>query len=213
MTRQNNPPDAPSGIYARFGKRALDLFCMILALVVFSPIWLIVILLIRLDSPGPIFFFQERLGRYGKIFQAAKFRTMSATSRPRVPDREILPTDPELTRVGSWLRRFKVDEWPQVWNILKGEMSIIGPRPALPRQMAEFDDAGRKRLLVRPGLSGLAQVYGNIYLTWTERWQYDARYVGTMSFGLDVWIILRSASVMIRGEEKFLVKPPATKKD
>jgi undecaprenyl phosphate N,N'-diacetylbacillosamine 1-phosphate transferase len=212
MTRKNDPPDTPSGYYARYGKRALDLFCAILALIVFSPVWLVVILLIRLDSPGPIFYFQERLGRHGRIFRVAKFRTMTATGRPRVPDREILPADSELTRVGRWLRRFKIDEWPQIWNILRGEMSIVGPRPALPRQLAEFDDAGRKRLLVRPGLSGLAQVYGNIYLTWPERWQYDARYVDALSFRTDVWIILRSASVMIRGEEKFLVKPPAEKR-
>lgn len=211
MTKSADLYRGPTGWYARFGKRALDLFCAILALIVFSPLWLLAILLIRLDSPGPIFYFQERIGRYGKVFHVVKFRTM--TDKARVPDREILPADAELTRVGNWLRRFKVDEWPQIWNILKGDMSIIGPRPALPRQLAEFDDAGRKRLLVRPGLSGLAQVYGNIYLSWPERWQYDARYVETLSLGLDVWIILRSASVMIRGEEKFLVKPPATKKE
>lgn len=211
MTDTGNLVRGPTGWYARFGKRMLDLFCAILALIVFSPIWLLAILLIKLDSRGPVFYFQERLGLHGRIIRVAKFRTM--TDKPRIPDREILPKDSELTRIGIWLRRFKIDEWPQIWNILKGEMSIIGPRPALVRQMAEFDDAGRKRLLVRPGLSGLAQVCGNIYLTWPERWQYDARYVETLSFGLDVWIILRSASVMIRGEEKFLVRPPAAKKE
>jgi undecaprenyl phosphate N,N'-diacetylbacillosamine 1-phosphate transferase len=205
MGKNGNMGAGPTGWYARFGKRALDLLCAILALAVFSPVWLAVILLIRLDSRGPIFYWQERLGLGGRIIRVAKFRTM--TDRPRVPDREILPTDAELTRVGAWLRRFKIDEWPQIWNILKGEMSIVGPRPALVRQLAEFDDAGRRRLLVRPGLSGLAQVYGNIYLTWPERWQYAARYVDTLSFRLDAWIILRSASVMIRGEEKFLVRP------
>jgi undecaprenyl phosphate N,N'-diacetylbacillosamine 1-phosphate transferase len=205
MSSKADPGGGPNGFYARVGKRALDILCAILALVVFSPVWLVVILLIKLDSRGPIFYWQERLGLGGRIIRVAKFRTM--TDRLRVPDREILPTDSELTRVGGWLRRFKIDEWPQIWNILKGEMSIIGPRPALVRQRTEFDDAGRRRLLVRPGLSGLAQVYGNIYLTWPERWQYDARYVDTLSFRLDVWIILRSASVMIRGEEKFLVRP------
>jgi lipopolysaccharide/colanic/teichoic acid biosynthesis glycosyltransferase len=203
-------PEPPGGFYARRGKRALDIFLTILALVVLSPFLLIFAVLIRLDSPGPIIFRQERLGRGGKTFLAWKFRTM--TDRPRVPDREILPADPEVTRVGGFLRRFKIDEWPQIYNILAGDMAIVGPRPGLPRQIAEFDAAGRRRLLVRPGLTGLAQVMGNIYLSWPERWQYDAHYVDTLSLRTDLAIILRTISVMIVGEKPFLEKPTTGKR-
>jgi undecaprenyl phosphate N,N'-diacetylbacillosamine 1-phosphate transferase len=133
------------------------------------------------------------------------------THAPRVPDHEILPADPEVTRVGAFLRRYKIDELIQLVNVLKGEMSVVGPRPALPRQLAEYDETGRKRLWVKPGLSGLAQVNGNIYLTWPERWQYDARYVENCSLSLDLWIIWRTIAVMTLGEEKFLHSPSDTK--
>jgi lipopolysaccharide/colanic/teichoic acid biosynthesis glycosyltransferase len=158
-----------------------------------------------LETPGPIFYVQDRLGLRGKIFRAVKFRTM--THAARVPDHEILPSDPEVTRVGAFLRRYKLDELSQLVNVLTGEMSVIGPRPALPRQLAEYDETGRKRLLVKPGLSGLAQVNGNIYLTWPERWQFDARYVENYSLGLDLWIIWRTIAVMTLGEDKFIQSP------
>jgi undecaprenyl phosphate N,N'-diacetylbacillosamine 1-phosphate transferase len=191
--------------YRRFGKRWLDVVLAILAAVVLLPVFLVMALVIRLESRGPVFYIQERLGLGGKIFHAYKFRTM--TNVPRVSDHEILPGDPGLTRAGAFLRRYKLDEWAQLLNILRGEMSMIGPRPALPRQLAEYDENGRKRLSVKPGLSGLAQVHGNIYLTWPERWVYDARYVDECSLGLDLWIIWRTIAVMFRGEKKFLQHP------
>jgi undecaprenyl phosphate N,N'-diacetylbacillosamine 1-phosphate transferase len=193
------------GFYRRFGKRWLDILLSLMAIVFLFPFFLLFALAIRLDTPGPILFFQERLGLHGKIFRIPKFRTMTHVSR--TPDREIHPGDPELTRVGAFLRRFKLDELVQIFNVFRGQMSVVGPRPALPRQLAEYDENGRKRLLVRPGLSGLAQVHGNIYLTWPERWQYDARYVDECSLGLDLWIIWRTIAVQIRGEEKFLEHP------
>jgi undecaprenyl phosphate N,N'-diacetylbacillosamine 1-phosphate transferase len=191
--------------YRRYGKRWLDVALAVLAAIVLTPVFLIMALVIRLESPGPVFYIQERLGLGGKIFHAYKFRTM--THIPRVSNHEILPGDPGLTRAGAFLRRYKLDEWAQLINILRGEMSMIGPRPALPRQLAEYDANGRKRLLVKPGLSGLAQVHGNIYLTWPERWVYDARYVDGCSLRLDLWIIWRTIAVMFRGEEKFLQRP------
>jgi undecaprenyl phosphate N,N'-diacetylbacillosamine 1-phosphate transferase len=199
----------PAGFYRHYGKRLLDIVLSILALVVLSPFFMLIAIAIRLETPGPVLYLQDRLGLHGKIFSAIKFRTMTHASR--VPDHEILPDDPEVTRVGAFLRRYKLDELIQVVNVLKGDMSVIGPRPALPRQLAEYDEIGRRRLLVKPGLSGLAQVNGNIYLSWPERWQYDARYVETCSLGLDLWIIWRTIAVMILGEEKFL-KSPAGKK-
>jgi undecaprenyl phosphate N,N'-diacetylbacillosamine 1-phosphate transferase len=199
----------PRGFYRRIGKRLLDILLATLSIVVFLPFFLFVAAAIRLESPGPILYMQERLGWKGKVFKAYKFRTM--TDVPRVPDHEVMPDDPALTRVGAFLRRFKIDELAQLVNVLRGEMSVIGPRPALPRQLAEYDDNGRKRLLVRPGLSGLAQIHGNIYLTWPERWVYDARYVDECSLGLDLWIIWRTIAVAIRGEEKYLVRPDGNK--
>jgi lipopolysaccharide/colanic/teichoic acid biosynthesis glycosyltransferase len=196
---------SPTNFYRRIGKRLLDIFLSILALVVLFPFFLLMAIAIRLETPGPIFYTQDRLGVRGKIFRAVKFRTM--THAARVPDHEILPSDPEVTRVGAFLRRYKLDELSQLVNVLTGEMSVIGPRPALPRQLAEYDETGRKRLLVKPGLSGLAQVNGNIYLTWPERWQFDARYVENYSLGLDLWIIWRTIAVMILGEDKFLQSP------
>jgi lipopolysaccharide/colanic/teichoic acid biosynthesis glycosyltransferase len=129
------------------------------------------------------------------------------TNRQRV-DRPVLGRDPELTRAGYWLRRFKIDELPQLLNVIKGDISIVGPRPALPEQLIEYENTiGGKRLLVRPGLTGLAQVNGNIHLTWPQRWEYDAVYVEHQSLWLDLWIIWRTVAVIILGEDKFLKLP------
>jgi lipopolysaccharide/colanic/teichoic acid biosynthesis glycosyltransferase len=192
-------------VYLLFVKRFFDWLAAILITILLSPILAVVALWIRLDSPGPVLFIQKRLGWKGKIFNLYKFRTM--TNRPRTPDREIVGRDPEVTRLGFWLRRFKVDELPQLFNIIKGDMSFIGPRPALTEQLAEYDEVSRKRLDVRPGLSGLAQVHGNIHLTWPERWKYDVQYVERASFLLDISIFFRTLAVVFLGESRFLRKP------
>lgn len=128
------------------------------------------------------------------------------TYKQRTPDREILKNDSEVTKVGSFLRRFKIDEMPQLLNVLKGDMSLVGPRPGLARQINEFNDDGRARLLVRPGLTGLAQINGNIYLSWPERWKHDRKYVENVSFLLDLKIILKTFSIIFHGEEKYVKK-------
>jgi lipopolysaccharide/colanic/teichoic acid biosynthesis glycosyltransferase len=193
-------------IYLLYVKRFLDWFTAILITILLSPILGLVAIWIRLDSPGPAFFIQKRLGWKGKVFDLYKFRTM--TDRPRTPAQEIIGRDPELTRLGFWLRRFKLDELPQLINIIKGDMSFIGPRPALVEQLADYDDFSRKRLEVRPGLSGLAQINGNIHLAWHERWKYDVQYVENASFLMDVSIFFRTLAVVIMGERRFLHKPP-----
>jgi lipopolysaccharide/colanic/teichoic acid biosynthesis glycosyltransferase len=209
MSLKSEVASPPAGFYRHFGKRLLDIILSILATVVLFPFFLIIAIAIRLETPGPIFYVQDRLGLRGKIFHAIKFRTM--THAERIPDHEILSNDPDVTRVGAFLRRYKLDELIQLVNVLKGEMSVVGPRPALPRQLSEYDENGRKRLLVKPGLSGLAQINGNIYLSWPERWQYDARYVDNCSLALDLWIIWRTIAVMTFGEEKFLHSPTGKK--
>jgi lipopolysaccharide/colanic/teichoic acid biosynthesis glycosyltransferase len=189
-------------MYRAFGKRLFDLAVTVPLILLTAPIMILAAILVKVDSPGPIFFFQERLGYKGKIFRAYKFRTM--TDRPRVPDREIRAGDAEVTRFGHYLRRFKIDELPQLFNVLSGEMSIVGPRPALPRQMDEYDAESRRRLDALPGCTGLAQVNGASFLSWPERWVWDVQYVDRMSFPLDLVILFRTVAVVLLGEERFL---------
>jgi undecaprenyl phosphate N,N'-diacetylbacillosamine 1-phosphate transferase len=200
----------PAGttLYSRWGKRAFDLLASGAALLMLWPFLLAIAALIKLTSRGPAFFLQERLGRNATTFRAWKFRTM--TDKPRVADTLYYTGDPsEVTAVGRLLRRTKLDELPQVFNVLRGEMSIVGPRPQLPKQLEEFNDDAKLRLLVRPGLTGMAQVNGNTALTWPERWHYDAEYVRTLSFALDCRILAKTFGVLLHGEERFTRKPPA----
>lgn len=198
MTLFSNP-------YRAFGKRLVDLCVSLPALLAVAPLCAAIAAAIRLTSRGPVFFVQERLGRDGRTFCTFKFRTM--TDRQRTPHQEIFGKTDEVTAVGFWLRRFKLDELPQLWNIVNGDMSLVGPRPALPAQLTEYTELARQRLLARPGLTGLAQVHGNIFLTWPERWVYDAEYVSRVSLSLDVWIVARTVAVVVLGEERFLKKP------
>jgi undecaprenyl phosphate N,N'-diacetylbacillosamine 1-phosphate transferase len=191
--------------YRSFGKRLFDLAIILPIFLAISPVLLIAAALVKLDSRGPVFFLQERLGRYGEIFLTYKFRTM--THRQRDATSEILPGHSEVTRTGHWLRRFKIDELPQLLNIVNGDMSLVGPRPALREHISEYNEAGLKRLLERPGLTGLSQVSGNIYLSWPDRWFYDAQYVARLSFLKDVAIIIKTVAVVLLGEERFLKKP------
>ncbi|MHC4878380.1 MAG: sugar transferase [Planctomycetota bacterium] len=194
--------DAPSrGLYRNIGKRLFDLAVTLPLLLIASPAMLFTALLIKLDSRGPVFFVQERLGRYGTTFPTYKFRTM--TDRKRTTHTEVLPGHSEVTRVGTWLRCFKLDELPQLLNIINGDMSLVGPRPALPEHIADYKAAGLQRLLERPGLTGLAQTNGNIYLSWPERWHYDARYVEQLSASLDLQVLIKSVAVVLYGEERF----------
>ena len=191
--------------YRLFAKRLFDLAIILPIFLVISPVLLLAAVLVKLDSRGPVFFLQERLGRYGETFLTYKFRTM--THRQRYATTEILPGHSEVTRIGHSLRRFKIDELPQLLNIVNGDMSLVGPRPALPDHINEYNEDGLKRLLERPGLTGLSQVSGNIYLSWPDRWFYDAQYVDRMSFQKDVAIIIKTVAVVLLGEEHFLKKP------
>jgi undecaprenyl phosphate N,N'-diacetylbacillosamine 1-phosphate transferase len=193
--------------YGRFGKRVFDVLASATALLILGPVMLLVAAIIRLTSRGPALFVQERLGRRATTFRAYKYRTM--IDRPRAFDTLYFTGDPaEITAIGRFLRRTKLDELPQLVNVLKGDMSVVGPRPQLPVQLAEFDDNARLRLLVRPGLTGMAQTHGNVKLTWPERWAYDAQYVKSLSLGLDLRLILRTFAVIVHGEEQFVARPP-----
>jgi lipopolysaccharide/colanic/teichoic acid biosynthesis glycosyltransferase len=192
-------------MYKFFIKRLIDVLASLGVIIILFPFFILVYILVKLDSKGPFFFFQERLGYQAKIFKVYKIRTMY--DKPRVANREILRGDSEVTKIGAILRRFKIDELPQIINVFVGDMSLVGPRPCLPQQQADFDNHAKQRIKVRPGLTGLAQVNGNIYLTWPERWVYDSRYVSQCSFLLDVKIVLKTLLILFRGEDKFIKKP------
>ncbi|WP_292934521.1 sugar transferase [Noviherbaspirillum sp.] len=181
-------------------KRPFDVLAAFVLLLLVAPILLLTAVLLKLDSPGPILFTQKRLGLNGRIFDLYKFRSM--VDVPRTPARQVYGGDPEVTRVGKFIRRFKIDELPQLLNVLKGDMSIVGPRPCLPDLQAEFDENGRSRIAVRPGLTGLAQVNGNIFLSWPERWRLDRMYVDNLSFVTDCRILWKTVFVVLLGEKR-----------
>jgi undecaprenyl phosphate N,N'-diacetylbacillosamine 1-phosphate transferase len=191
--------------YIIFIKPAIDFVLALTIFIVLLPVFILSILLIDLTSKGSFYFSQDRLGKDGKVFRLYKLRTM--TNKNHIPDREIFASDPELTKVGKWLRRFKIDELPQLINIMKGDMAIVGPRPCLVSQLNDLDQNGIRRLEVKPGLTGLAQINGNINLTWEERWEYDRQYVETLSLKQDIRIILKTTLIIIFGEEKFTKLP------
>ncbi|ASD68095.1 sugar transferase [Pseudoalteromonas piscicida] len=180
-------------------KRIFDFVICGVVLTLLSPLLLLSVIMIKLTSKGPVFFLQERLGKNGQLFQVYKFRTM--TDEVRRFDVQVYNSDSEVTLFGKFARRLKIDELPQLLNVLKGDMSIVGPRPCLPSLQKEFNEDGQARLLVRPGLTGLAQVNGNIYLSWEERWKLDRQYVENQSLLLDLKIILRTVAVVFLGEK------------
>jgi lipopolysaccharide/colanic/teichoic acid biosynthesis glycosyltransferase len=188
-------------LWAHGPKRVVDAIVALVLLVVLSPFLLLTALVVKLSDFGPVFFVQARAGKNSQVFVLLKFRTMRAE---RIPDpKELVPLDhSDVTRLGRVLRRLKIDELPQLWNIFRGEMSLVGPRPTLPDQADAYDDFRRQRLLVRPGLTGLAQVNGNTSVPWDERILYDIAYVRRSSFTLDAAILLRTAIVLVLGEQR-----------
>ena len=188
-------------LWARALKRPFDLITALLLVLVLTPVILLVAAFVKLTSPGPVFFTQTRAGKNGLVFRLVKFRTMRGGRKP--DPQELVPLHhPDITRLGYVLRRFKLDEVPQLFNVIKGEMSLVGPRPTLPDQVAAYDDFRRQRLLVRPGITGLAQVYGNSLTPWDERILYDIAYVRRCGFFLDLSILLRTILVVFVGERR-----------
>jgi len=186
----------------RFIKRAFDLFISIIGLTLLSPLFLLVALLIKLDSKGPVFFKQQRLGERGKIFTIYKFRTMCFDAQPIFnEDGSKLWTsrDPRVTHVGRLLRRSGIDELPQLLNVLRGEMSIVGPRPDEPYALGLYSDTERCKLLIKPGITCLAEIAGRETLLWKQRLAYDVEYVKRYSFWLDLKIILKTWKILTYG--------------
>ena len=188
-------------VWLRALKRPFELVASLLLVLLLSPVLLLVAVLVKLTSPGPVFFTQDRAGKDGRFFRLVKFRTMRGDRKP--DPKELVPLHhPDITALGYVLRRFKLDEFPQLFNVIKGEMALVGPRPTLPDQVAAYDAFRRQRLLVRPGITGLAQVYGNSLTPWDERILYDIAYIRRCGFILDLSILLRTILVVFVGERR-----------
>ena len=192
----------------RLIKTTYDPVVAALALVVLSPLLLAIALAIKVDSPGPVLFCQTRVGRLGRHFRIFKFRTMVADAEQRRHEVTHLDEsygplfkareDPRITRVGAFLRRTSLDELPQLFNVVAGQMSLVGPRPHLPEEVALFGDDMRRRMFVKPGLTGLWQVSGRSDLTWEESVRLDLRYVENWTLTWDIFIAFKTLSVMFR---------------
>ena len=187
-------------------KRIFDIFVSLIAIILLSPLLLFISLLIVLTDGRPIFYNQDRLGKDATIFKFHKFRSMTDNPKRQV-DQQVRGSDPEVTTVGRIIRPLKIDELPQLWNILKGEMSIVGPRPALPKYLETYSPRQRRRLDVRGGLTCMAQVHGSSFLSWDERIEYDLIYIETQSLWIDIKIILKTFFVILLGEERYVRHP------
>lgn len=214
----------PLSSAARIAKRASDILIASIALTLLSPLWLVIALVIKLDSRGPIFYKQERVGMDGRIFLFYKFRTMrvntddtahrefqrkyiAGDAEARLIDGERpaykLVADARITRVGQWLRRLSLDELPQLLNVLRGDMSVVGPRPPIPYEVEAYQLWHRKRLDMKPGLTGLWQVSGRNRLPFDEMVRLDLFYIENWSLLLDLKILLRTLPVMLRGDDAY----------
>lgn len=174
-------------MYRLFFKRAMDFILSLSAIWVFLPLITLVAILVKIKLGGPVLFSQERPGKDEKIFKMYKFRTMTSE---KDSEGNLLPDDVRLTKFGKTLRSTSLDELPGLFNILKGDMSIVGPRPLLVRYLPLYNEEQKKRHLVKPGLTGLAQVNGRNAISWEDKFNYDIEYVNKISFTKDIKIIL-----------------------
>ena len=206
-------PPAGLGRSSMFIKRTFDLVVSALGLILLAPVFLVIGILIKLDSPGPIFFRQPRMGCNDEVFRIYKFRTMTTDAEERKPELAHLnrhaarggdprmikiPNDPRVTRVGAVLRRFSLDELPQLINVLAGDMSLVGPRPLILDEDLHVKDWARRRIRIRPGITGLWQVLGSSQIPFDEMVKLDYRYVTHWSLWLDLKLILRTIPAVLR---------------
>jgi lipopolysaccharide/colanic/teichoic acid biosynthesis glycosyltransferase len=182
-------------IYRKLGKRALDLLLAFFGLLLLSPILLVTAILVRIKLGSPILFTQERPGKNAVIFKMYKFRSMT---NKKDAEGHLLPDAERLTSFGKILRATSLDELPELWNILRGNMSIIGPRPLLVEYLPHYDEVQKRRHEVRPGLTGLAQVNGRNATTWDERFKFDVEYVDAVSFVGDLKIIYATLCIVFK---------------
>ena len=176
-------------MYQIFGKRFLDLIVAIMAFILLSPLFFLVLILLFIANKGSPFFFQQRPGKNEKIFNIIKFKTMNDAKDDQG---NLLPDAQRLTRIGGFVRKTSLDEMPQLLNVIKGDMSLIGPRPLLVSYLDLYDEVEKKRHNVRPGITGWAQVNGRNAIDWETKFKLDVYYVDNFSFGLDIKIALKT---------------------
>ena len=193
-------------MYRNYLKRSFDFTVSLILLIFLIPFVAIAAAAIKIDSSGPVFFTQSRVGRGLVDFTVLKLRTMTHEKR-EVGDTPVIGKTSGVTKVGYWLRRYKIDELPQLISVLKGQMSLVGPRPSVRKQLVQMTETEKRRYSVRPGLTGLAQVCGNIHLPWKERYRYDLIYVDNISFFNDLKILARTFLLLFKGEAYFKHRP------
>nr|WP_237743619.1 sugar transferase [Pleurocapsa sp. PCC 7319] len=192
-------------------KRSFDIIFALFVLTVFSPVYFILMALIAFNSQGPIFYVQQRVGRDHKPFKCIKFRTMvnnadeiletmmsnSAQMRQEFQDSYKLKRDPRITKIGKFLRLTSLDEFPQFWNVLKGDMSVVGPRPLVPEELPKYGRKINTVLQIKPGITGLWQVSGRNDIPYPKRVQIDVYYATSHNWLLDLWIIFKTINVIV----------------
>ncbi len=184
-------------MYKNYVKRCLDFLLSLCGIIVISPVLLVLCILVRVKLGSPVLFRQERPGRDEKIFTLCKFRTMTDA---RDENGELLPDAVRLTKFGKFLRSTSLDELPELINILKGDMSLIGPRPLLVKYLPLYNETQKHRHDVRPGLTGLAQINGRNAITWEQKFEYDVEYVNNLSFALDLRILFGTVRSVLKRE-------------
>jgi len=185
---------------ARGAKRLMDLVVSLVASILLAPLMALIALAIKAEDGGPILYVQQRVGRDGELFDCYKFRTMVVGAEHRGLGLEISHDDPRITRVGAVLRQWTLDEIPQLLNVIKGDMSIVGPRATVPAQVARYSAEQRKRLAVKPGMAGWAWIHGRNAIPWADRIELDIWYVDNWSLSLDFRILLRAVPCLLRRE-------------
>ena len=184
-------------MYRIYCKRLFDFLAALVGLILLSPIFLIVTILLFLANQGKPFFFQPRPGKNGKIFKVIKFKTMNDK---RGPDGELLPDIDRLTPVGTFVRKTSLDEIPQLLNVIKGDMSLVGPRPLLVEYLPLYSDTQKRRHDVKPGITGWAQVNGRNAISWDQKFMYDVWYVDNISLALDIKILFMTVLKVFKSE-------------
>jgi lipopolysaccharide/colanic/teichoic acid biosynthesis glycosyltransferase len=185
-------------MYKLFLKRSLDIIFALTVLVVSSPFFIITFIVLSIANNGKAFFFQKRPGKNERIFEIVKFKSMNDK---KGPDGELLPDAERITKFGKFVRKTSLDELPQLWNVLKGDMSVIGPRPLLIRYLPLYNDKQKKRHNVRPGITGWAQVNGRNTISWEQKFEYDVWYVENISFLLDLKIFFKTFLKVFKGSD------------
>ncbi len=186
-------------IYAKYVKRILDFLLSLCGIIVLSPVLLVLVILVRVKLGSPVLFKQERPGRDEKIFTLCKFRTMTDE---KDAEGNLLPDSVRLTKFGKFLRAASLDELPELFNILKGDMSIIGPRPLLVSYLPYYSEREKKRHSIRPGLTGLAQVSGRNFIDWDKRLEKDVEYVENLSFGMDMKVLKMTIQTVLGHQDE-----------